>query len=73
MGIFHDEGDKSRKRDILVVTGSSLRNAETVVLFKDRSCFARFDRKKREKLPERRTVLIFSVGSFDIHPLRWCA
>lgn len=49
VGIFHDEGNKSRKRDILVVTGSSLRNAETVVLFKGRSCFARFDRKKREK------------------------
>lgn len=72
VAIFHDERDKSRKGDILVVTGSSLRNAETVVPFKGRSCFARFDRKRwREKETSwKEDGSNFSMGSFDIHPLR---
>lgn len=72
---------KGTCRGILVVTGSSLTNAETVVLFKSSSCIARFHKEReRKSLLERRTILIFlwvpststllmvriGVNSFDI-------
>lgn len=62
--------DRIEKRGILVVTGSRLTNAETVVLFKSSSCIARFDKEseKEREASWKENDFNFSMGSFGIHP-----
>lgn len=83
IGVFHEAGRRERGErgwvggKNILVTGSNLRNAETVNTFEGSACIARSGKRDRKKKKERREEegdflkgrdSNFSMGRFDIHP-----